>query len=162
MRRRAFAALAGAAALSGCGFQLRQAPTFAFQKIYINVGPNSPLARDMRRALTSGGTVTVVDAPGNADVILDVLGEQRQKVVVGLTAVGQVTEFELRLRVHFRLRNRQGRELIGDTELAQTRDISFNESVALAKEPEEQLLYRDMQNEIVVQLMRRLAAVKAI
>jgi LPS-assembly lipoprotein len=44
----------------------------------------------------------------------------------------------------------------------QTRDISFNESSALAKETEEQLLYRDMQSDIVQQLMRRLAAVKSL
>jgi LPS-assembly lipoprotein len=31
-------------------------------------------------------------------VILDVLGDQREKVVVGLNASGQVREFQLRLR----------------------------------------------------------------
>jgi LPS-assembly lipoprotein len=162
MKRRSLAAVLPAFVLAGCGFQLRQAPNFAFQKIYINIVPTSALGRDLKRALASGNTVTLADSPATADVVLDVLNEQRQKVVVGLTAVGQVTEFELRLRVRFRLRGREGRELIPDSEIVQTRDISFNESVALAKEPEEALLYRDMQNEIVVQLMRRLAAVKTI
>jgi LPS-assembly lipoprotein len=162
MKRRSLVAVAPALLLSACGFKLRQTPTFAFQKVYINAATNSPLARDIRRGFTSAGTVTVVDSPAAADVVLDILNEGRQKVVVGLTAVGQVTEFELRIRFHFRLRTPQGKELIADSEIAETRDISFNESVALAKEPEEQLLYRDMQADIVTQLMRRLSAVKQL
>ena len=97
-----------------------------------------------------------------AEVILDGLGERREKAVVGATSSGQVREFQLRLSFTFRLRTPQGKELIPETELLQTRDISFNESAVLAKEAEENLLYRDMQTDIVQQLMRRLAAVKTI
>ena len=38
------------------------------------------------------------------------------------------------------------------------RDVSFNDSDVLAKETEEQLLYRDMQFDMVQMVMRRLAA----
>ena len=62
------------------------------------------------------------------------------------------------MRFRFRLRTRDGRELIPDTEVTQSRDVSFTESAALSKEPEEQLLYRDMQADIVQQTMRRMAA----
>jgi LPS-assembly lipoprotein len=159
-RRTVVAAFASTLSVAGCGFQLRQAPHFAFRKIYVNAAATSPIAQDLKKALALGGTVTLVDSPAAADVVLDVLGENRQKVVVGLSAVGQVTEFELRMRFRFRLRTAQGRELIPDTEIAQSRDISFTESAALAKESEEQLLYRDMQADIVLQTMRRLAAAK--
>jgi LPS-assembly lipoprotein len=160
MKRRTFAAAASSLVLAACGFQLRRAPTFAFRKIHVNAPAASPIARDLKKAIASGGSVTVVDNPTQADVVLDVLTETRQKVVVGLSAVGQVTEFELRMRFRFRLRTPQGRELIPDAEIAQNRDISFTESAALAKEAEEQLLYRDMQADVVLQTMRRLAAVK--
>ena len=162
MRRRLLLAAAPlAAALAGCGFQLRQAPAFPFGRIFVNSGPTSPIGRDLKRILAGGGTVVVVEDPALADVVLDVLGEQREKVVVGLSAVGQVREFELRMRFRFRLRARDGRDLIADAEITQTRDISFSESAALAKESEEQLLYRAMQAEVVQQTLRRLAAVKA-
>ena len=62
----------------------------------------------------------------------------------------------------FKLRTPQGKELIPETEMLQQRDISFNEAAVLAKEAEEALLYRDMQTDIVQQLMRRLAAVKTL
>ena len=64
--------------------------------------------------------------------------------------------------MRFKLRTPQGKELIPETEMLQQRDISFNESAVLAKEAEEGLMYRDMQSDIVQQLMRRLAAVKAL
>jgi LPS-assembly lipoprotein len=39
-----------------------------------------------------------------------------------------------------------------------TRDVTYNDTDVLAKENEEQLLYRDMQADMVQQLMRRLSA----
>ena len=87
------------------------------------------------------------------------LSDQREKVVLSLNASGQVREFQLRLRFRFRLRTLAGKELIPEVEILLQRDISFNESAVLAKEAEEALLYRDMQSDIVQQIMRRLAAV---
>jgi LPS-assembly lipoprotein len=43
-----------------------------------------------------------------------------------------------------------------------TRDINFNETGALSKEYEEALLYRDMENDLVQQIQRRLAAVREL
>ena len=162
IRRRSFAAVIPALALAGCGFELRRAPDFAFGKIFVNAAPASQLGRDIKRAIASGNNVAVVTDPTKADVILDLLTDQREKQVVGLNATGQVREFQLRIRCRFRLRTREGRELIPDAEILQQRDISFTESAALAKEDEEQLLYRDMQADIVLQLLRRIAAVKTI
>ena len=166
-RRRFGACLRGAvllgvtAALAGCGFELRKAPEFAFKSIYTGAA----LGNELRRNLAAMGNIELItDAAQakNAQVILDILQELRQKVVVGVTATGQVREFQLRLTIRFRLYTPQGKELIADTELLQQRDISFSESAALSKEAEEGLLYRNMQTDIVQQLMRRLAAVKSL
>jgi LPS-assembly lipoprotein len=149
--------------LSACGFELRHAPHFAFSTIYIGSAPASALGNELKRSVATSDGVTVVPSlAGNPQVIMDVLGEQREKAVVGLNASGQVREFELRLRFKFKLRTPQGKELIPETELLQQRDISYNETAALSKETEENLLYRDMQTDLVQQLMRRLAAVKTL
>jgi LPS-assembly lipoprotein len=163
MRRRFLLLATAPVVLAGCGFELRRAPEFAFQSILIPSG--SAVAVDLRRSLTSVPAVQVLPAsarPDQAQVILDVPSELREKVVVGLNASGQVREFQLRIRLKFRLRTPQGKELIPETELLQQRDISFNESAVLAKEAEEGLLYRDMQADLVQQLMRRLGAVKTL
>ena len=165
MRRRLLLSLSPALALGACGFRLRGAPDLAFQTLYVSVAENSSLGNELKRNLSSLGAVqliTDVAQKPKAQAILDVLSETREKNVVGVNASGQVREFQLRVRVNFRLSTPQGAELIPATELLQQRDISFNESAVLAKEAEEALLYRDMQTDIVQQLMRRLAAVKSI
>ena len=160
-----FSAMAATTALTACGFKLRQAPDFAFSTLYLNATESSPLANELRRNIESTGKVKVLrDAKdmNNAEVILDLQQELRERVVVGLNSSGQVRELQLRLRVRFRLRTPAGAEPIPSTELLQQRDISYNETQALAKEAEEALLYRNMQSDIVQQMLRRLAAVKQI
>lgn len=163
--RRRLIVLAGLPlAVTACGFQLRQAPEFAFASIYVGTGDGSTLGAELKRTMAVGGKVQVLPAAqvSAADVVLDVLREQRERVVVGLNASGQVRELQLRIRLVFKLRGRDGKELIEQTEILQQRDISFSETAVLAKEAEEALLYRNMQTDIVQQLMRRLAALKAI
>jgi LPS-assembly lipoprotein len=165
LRRRTVLAAGATVLLAGCGFKLRQAPEFAFDSIVIDAQPNSPLGNELRRTLAADGRVRVLPSGSDAaqaQVVLALPLELREKVVVGLNASGQVREFQLRTRVRFRLRTPQGRELIPETELLQQRDISFSEAAALAKEAEEALLYRDMQGDLVQQLMRRLAALKTL
>ena len=164
-RRRQFLALCGLLALGACGFQLRGAPDLAFKSIYVGGAEGTALGNELRRNLTSLGTVQVISdaaSQASAQVVLDILAEQREKTVVGVNTSGQVREFQLRLRLKFRLRTPQGKDLITETEMLQQRDISFNESAVLAKEAEEGLMYRDMQTDIVQQLMRRLAAVRTL
>jgi len=151
--------------LSGCGFALRKAPNFAFSTLYSGVAGSSPLGVELKRALESTGKVKVItDARriSEAQVVLDVLQDRREKVVLSLNSSGQVREFQLRLLFSFRLRTLAGKELIPASDIALQRDISFNESAVLAKEAEETLLYRDMQSDVVQQVLRRLAAVSSL
>lgn len=164
MNKRTLLCLAPVALLSACGFRLRGVPEFGFDSLYIAAPANSPLAKELQRTLEgSGGKLRMLSDPADmpkADAILDLLREQQERSVVGLNASGQVRELQLRLRIRFRLRTPAGVEMIPETELLQQRDISYNETIALAKEAEEALLYRDMRTDLVQQLMRRLAAAK--
>jgi LPS-assembly lipoprotein len=159
--------LTGLAALpvTACGFKLRGGETYGFSSMFLSSAtvPPGPTALQVLRALSNGGQLQLILDPqqiSRAQVALEVLGEQREKVVVGVSSAGQVREFQLRSRLRFRVRTPQGKELIADSEIAQQRDISYNESAALSKEAEEARLYQDMQNDIVQQLLRRLAALK--
>lgn len=164
MQRRALLAFIPPAglAVAGCGFKLRGSQNYGFERIAVLPNPGGPLLTELRRSLANAVTVLPAEAPlSQAQVVLDLLQEQREKIVVGVNASGQVREFQLRLRVRFKLRTPQGQELIGPSDISQQRDISFNESAVLAKEAEEGLMYRDMQSDIVQQLLRRLAAWQA-
>ena len=156
MRRRAFV-LAPAALATGCGFELRRTPALPFRRIaLVGFEPRSPLGADLRRALVD---VQVVEQPALADVVFEALEDERKRVVVASTAGGQVRELQLRTRLVFRLSTPKGRSLIPPTELLLTRDMSYTETSALAKEQEEAELLRAMHGDIVAQVMRRLAAV---
>lgn len=163
VRRRHWFALGTAAVLTGCGFRLRSSGDFAFRTLYPNFSATPPLGIELRRNLLGTGTLVLLTDPQQltqADVVLDVLNESRERVVVGLNASGQVRELQLRLKLRFRLRTPAGLEWIEPVELQQQRDLSFTETAALSKEIEEAMMFRDMQADLVQQIMRRLAAVR--
>ena len=148
-----------AAPLAGCGFALRKAPDFHFQSIYLLM-PASDLALQLRRQLEGTGRVRVTDDPASADVVLESLGERRYRDVLSRNADGEVREYLLRVRVAWRLRTGDGRELLPLSELEREMEQSYSESDALAKEQEAQMLFRSMQADLVQQVMRQLAAVQ--
>ncbi len=154
--RRGLLALAGAA-LAGCGFQLRQTPRLAFDSIALTgFAPRSLLAEELRQQLAL--QVRVLPSPDAATLVLHALEDQRERSAVATTSTAEVREVQLTVKIKFRVRTPAGRELIAPTELAAGRSMSFRESSALAKEFEEAELYREMQSDLVGQLLRRLAA----
>ena len=164
-RRRQLCLLLAAAALGGCGFALRRPPQFAFKNLYLQMPEGSSLGPELVRVLRYSPSLRVLLLPSersSADAIFEVRSEQREKIVAGLNAAGQVREFQLRLRLRFRLITPQGRELIPETEIALQREIGFAESAALAKEAEEVMLFRDMRDDMLQQIQRRLAAVTTV
>lgn len=162
-RRALLAALAPAALLAGCGFQLRRAPDYPFKSIAVT-GPE-PLAALMRRELKGMGNLTVLDAKAptkDAEVVCELLDQSRSSGIAASTSGGTIRELTLGLTVRFRLRTQGGKDLIAATSVSQSRDISYNETSALAKENEQELLYRDMTADLAGQIVRRLGFVKSL
>ena len=143
--------------LASCGFHLRGTADVPFQTLYL---PNadSGIALDLRRYVQAGTQARVVDDPKQAEAILAFTEENREKNILSLTGAGRVSEFQLRYRVGFRVHDGKGGDYVPLTSIALTRDITFADTDVLAKEAEEQLLFRDMQSDMVQQIMRRLAA----
>jgi LPS-assembly lipoprotein len=143
--------------VAGCGFQLRGTADVPFESVYLP-NPTSGIQLDLKRNIQAGTRAKVVDDPKAAQAIMQFTEETRQKEILSLTAAGRVREFRLRYRVSFRVHDGKGADFIPMTAVQLTRDVTYNDSDVLAKETEEQLLYRDMQSDMVQQLMRRLAA----
>ena len=80
--------------------------------------------------------------------------------MLSLTGTGKVREFQLRYQVGFRVHDGKGGEYVPPSTIQLTRDVTFNDAEILAKEQEEQILFRDMQSDMVQQILRRLAAAK--
>ena len=159
LRRRRWLAALPLLALAGCGFELRRAADLQFQSIALaGLAPRSTLAEELRTVLER--TVELKDAPEQAQVILQALSEERLRRVVAFTASGQVRDIQLRLRFKYRAQTPSQRELIPDSQIELIRELSFVESKALGKEQEAQDLFREMQSDIVLQVMLRLSAIR--
>lgn len=143
--------------LAGCGFQLRGTAEVPFQTIHV-AGATGGIALDLKRQIQAGTSAKVLDDPNGAQAILLFMQETREKEILSLTGTGRVREFRLNYRVSFRVHDGKGSEYVPASTLLLSRDITFNDSEVLAKETEEELLFRDMQRDMVQQIMRRLAA----
>jgi LPS-assembly lipoprotein len=165
MNRRAACifALTTAVALSACGFQLRGSngqSALPFKSIYLGVAATSPLGVELKRYIRASSDTAIATDPKSAQAIIDVLSESREKTTLTLNTQGRVREYTLSYKVRFRVKDSTEKELLAPTELVLKRDLTFNESQAVAKEKEEETLYRDMQSDAVQQILRRVAALK--
>ena len=145
--------------LGACGFQLRGQATLPFDTLYI--ASKGPMAVELKRNIVAGTNTRLVDDEKQAQAILTVQADAREKSILSLDSGGRVREYQLRYRYRFRVTDAKGLEFVPSNEILLTRDISFNDSQVLAKESEEGLLYRDMQADMVQQILRRLSAAKA-
>jgi LPS-assembly lipoprotein len=143
--------------LAGCGFRLRGTAELPFATVFVP-GATSGIALDLARNIQAGTNVKVVSDAKEAEAVLQFTSETREKEILSLTGAGRVREFRLRYKVGFRVHDGKGNDFVPQNTLELTRDVSFNDAEVLAKEVEEQLLYRDMQGDMVQQIMRRLSA----
>jgi LPS-assembly lipoprotein len=146
--------------MDGCGFQLRGSQTLPVERLYLALPVNSPIGAEISRVVRSSTNASVVPNRKDAQAIVELLGEQREREVLSINAQGRAREYQLRLRTTFRVIDQEGTELIAPTSLLARRDIGFNESELLAKESEEALLFRDMQSDLVRQIVNRLQGIK--
>ena len=153
---RAAAAAALLAGLAGCGFHLRGQATLPFDTLY--VPGSSPLLVELKRNVSAGTNTKLVQNDKDAKAVFGLTQEVREKVILSFNTSGLVREYQLRYRVAFRLHDIKGRNYLPPSEIQLTRDVSFNEGQILAKEAEDALLYRDMQSDMVQQIIRRIVA----
>jgi len=154
------AAAAAVASLTGCGFQLRRSAALPFRTLYTGFAPTSAVGAEFRRLVRVAEDTRLVDDPAEAEARLVDIRELREKEVVGFTSTGRPREYQLRLRFTFRVVGRDGQPLLPLTEIVLRRDITSSDVELVAKQQEEELLYREMQSDLVQQLLRRLAAIR--
>jgi LPS-assembly lipoprotein len=155
----AFAAIF-AATLASCGFHLRGEATYTFTSMFLNSNPSQPITIDLRRAIEGSGGTKLVTDPLQAEVTLEVQPPEDTKQIQSLSSGGKVAEYLLTKRVLFRVHDKDGNEWLPTSEVIARRSYTYSDSEALAKETEEQRLWKEMQTDAVQQVVRRLQAAK--
>ncbi len=149
-----------AAGLAACGFQLRGTAAYSFASVFVNAPAALPLASELNRAIASGSSARLATTAESAQVVLELPSVLDDKEVLSLTGGGSVREYQLITRIAFRLHDKQGNDWLPPGEIVIRRSYTFNETQVLARDLQEQRLRRDMQTDVVQQLVRRLQAAK--
>ena len=145
--------------LSSCGFQLRGQVAIPFQTVYIESPGYSAFVNDLERAIRSTSGTQVVANRDDAEAVLRIINERQERIILSLSSGGKVREFELRYSVAYRLTDKASVDLAPPGEIRLRRDMTYDDTQILAKESEQALLYRDMKNDAVQQMLRRLSVV---
>ena len=144
--------------LISCGFQLRGATDVAFSSIFIQ-GNTLVINKKLVKSLNTNGVKVLPSAEG-AEMLLEMVGEESEKRILSLAGTGTVNEFELYYRVHYRTKL-AGSELWSPTQTVESRrDFTYSDANLLAKQGEEKRLNESMQQDVLSNIMRRLATLK--
>lgn len=151
-----------AALVAGCGFHLRGtlSGNLPYKTMYIALPETADVRIWLERYINAAGSTEIVDDTKLADATFQQLTDSRQKTILSVNAQGRVREYRLQLTYRFQVVNAKGQVLVPPNEVNLSRDITFDDSNILAKDLEEGLLWRDMNNDLVNQIMRRLSIIK--
>ncbi|UCV14684.1 LPS-assembly lipoprotein LptE [Quatrionicoccus australiensis] len=151
-----------AAVLTGCGFHLRGTVSgnLPYKTFYIALPDTSEINVWLQRYIKASGNTEIVSDAQNAEAIFQQVSDGRQKTILSVNAQGRVREYRLQMNYTFRVVNAKGQILVAPSEINLIRDITYNDSAVLAKDLEEAMLWRDMNTDLVNQIMRRLSLIK--
>ncbi|MEW5781968.1 MAG: LPS assembly lipoprotein LptE [Pseudomonadota bacterium] len=145
--------------LSACGFQLRGSYSLPWETLAISGLPeNSELYFQIKRSIESGSLTKVVTDAKQAKASLVVLRNDQHKSILSLSAKGLVREYQLTRSFLYRVQDAQGKEIQPASQIVLQREMTFDDERVFAKEAEEAIIWREMQTDLVQQLLRRLAA----
>jgi LPS-assembly lipoprotein len=150
--------------IAGCGFKLRGSIGLPFKTVFVGAPTSSIVANILRRQILSlrsaeGGT-RLLDTPENAQVVVRIANELREKEVLSFSTSGRQRDYELRLRVTYSALSGKQELLTEPTEIVLRRSVSTIDSQLTAKQEEDVLLYNEMQQDMVQQILSRLTALK--
>lgn len=145
--------------LSGCGFHLRGSQdnfSANIPALVLDSQNAGTLGRDLKRRLERQG-VTLLDSASEDSLRLTLLDYRRDRRVLSVTSRGRVSEYELIGQLRYQVQ-RGDTTLLGPDTIEVIRDFTFDEDQVIGKAEEEALLNKEIQRELVLQLLRRLQA----
>lgn len=159
MNRRFFLAAIPAAFAAGCGFQLRRLDGIPFSSLYVDAPPASMVAQRIRASLGASQHTRLAATVDAAEAVLKLGEEDRSKTILSLSGAGRVTEYRLGLRLTYSVSGPAGRIWAAAETIELSREMTYDDSQLLAKSAEEQLLYRDMEDNAALRILRRLQSI---
>ena len=148
------------ALVAGCGFQLRGAYSLPYESLYVSGPDYAVIVAGLKRAIRASGSARLAETAQDAQATFLPTIEAKDTVILSYSSSGRAREKRLRYLYGYRVVDNKGRDLVLPGRVELYRDLTYADSDVLAKTQEEDLLWRDMETDLVQQLMRRLAATK--
>jgi len=158
MRSPIFVLAALMSLVAGCGFHLQGTLPVAggLQRITLQVTDDqSDFVNAMQRHLRHAG----VDVNSDSETVLVIERDELLERVASVSARNLPREYELTYAVRFTVRAR-GEVRISSEEVLVTRDFSFDERLALAKEREREQLRETLAEEAAGIVLQRLSSLR--
>ena len=146
--------------LGGCGFHLQgHTPLPPVVRTPFLEAPDrqSDFIQYLRHALLSNGAQLTPERD-KASAVVSILRDSVARRVLSVSATNQPNQYEVTYTVGFSVSAPGGKELLAPQEVSATRSYSFDETLLLAKNHEEQILRQDMARDLADMVMRRLAS----
>lgn len=144
--------------ITGCGFHLRGAIELPalYDKVHLVDKGYSDIGSPLSKALKTAGS-EMVSSPASATSVITLLsrGAQRRALNVGGK---EIREYELQLDVSFVVQDNQGVQLAEQQTVSVLRTFRNDPNDVLGKENEEQVIRQEMNQTVVLQILRRLKA----
>jgi LPS-assembly lipoprotein len=153
-------AFACVALLASCGFQLQGTVALpeASRRIYIATADElTPFAVELRRAIERAGG-TVAPAASDAGTVLRIARDRSGRRVLSVSARNTPQEYEVFYAIEYSA-DRGGQEVLETQPLELTRNMSFDETLVLAKDREEAVLLAAMARDLAALVLRRVASI---
>jgi LPS-assembly lipoprotein len=146
--------------LAACGFHLRREAQLppSMQRMHIEIADaSSALAKGLAKALPRSG-VQVVDAAGSDTAVMKVSENTFSTDVLSVGGNARATEYSLRYHVEFAVDDAAGTAIVPNQTIDLSRDFTFDASQALGVAAETDLLAKELQQDMVQAILRRIEA----
>ena len=149
-------------ALAGCGFQLRGSATLpdSLKIMYIQgISLQQGLGLELKRGLTRNDVV-VLDSYQKGSAVLTVLDNKYERRVLSVGSDAKVSEYGLHGSLTFKVTAEGDQIMIESQKVEAQRDYRFDQNEVLAADQEEELLRKELNQQLVQSVLRRLSALQ--
>jgi len=149
-------------ALAGCGFHLRGSATLpdSLKTMYIQgISLQQDLGLELKRGLTRND-VLVIESYQEGSAVLTVLENKYERRVLSVGSDAKVSEYALHGLLRFKVTDGDGKVMSDSQKVEAQRDYRFNQEQVLASDQEEALLHKELNQQLVQSVLRRLSVLK--
>ncbi|MCZ6516400.1 MAG: hypothetical protein O6763_02815 [Gammaproteobacteria bacterium] len=142
---------------TGCGFQLQTTGEYppAMAVTYLEAADQyTVFYRKLSAALSNGG-VRVTRAPGEATTVVRILHDETGQRILSVSPRNVPEEYDVFYIVRYSV-SIEGKEVLPEQSLVQTKDYAYDETEVLGKASEEQILREAIADDFVRSVTRQL------